>query len=156
MGLSLQFVCGNSAEILHAVDTDDFDFIESLESNNKLADFSLHLEPRNLDTLIQVVSAATKIEVSGLREHLLFDSTAIDKIDVGAMKVSPTITRLFASIPEDDAESIARKWYQKLAESYPLEQIEYSQDAAQSVQRMITVCKHSFQNNKDLVHIWFL
>ncbi len=72
MGLSLQFVIGDKTEILNAVRHFDFDVIEKLESENKLADFSLHLIADDLNLLVKSANEELGEEPFGLREHLDF------------------------------------------------------------------------------------
>lgn len=73
MGLTLQFALGTKDAILDAVRDDDFDYLYRLEEAGLLADFSLHLVPRDLDSLVQAASATSAIKADSLRVHLLFN-----------------------------------------------------------------------------------
>ena len=155
MGLTLQFAIGMAEQIIEAVANDDFDFLDHLETEKRLADFSLHLQPKDLDTLVNLIAISTKSPVKSLREHLLFDQPCVDEPDKGAIKVSPIITKLFASQNESNSTSIAKEWYRKMAEIYPGEGIEYSENGGEAVRKMIEICQQASFANLDLIHIWF-
>jgi len=156
MGLTLQFAIGKAEQIIEAVKNDDFDYLDQLESLNRRADFSLHLQPKDLDTLVNLVTSSTITPINSLREYLLFEQFCVDEPDKGAIKVSPVIIQVFALQDESNASLIAKEWYRKMAENYPDEEIEYSEDGAEAVRKMISICKLASFADMDLIHIWYL
>jgi hypothetical protein len=156
MGLTLQFAVGPKDVILDAIRDEDFHYLESLEEAGDFADFSLHLEPRDLDYLVRVASSTSGGEVKSLREHLLFDESAVDEQDRGGVLVSNEIVLLFSHLNPKDGESIAKAWYKQLSLAYPEETIEYDDDAGRATTQLIGVCKKAKAGYGALVHIWFL
>ena len=54
MGLTLEFLIGDEDRLIEAVNDLDFDLLDSSVTDR--ADFTLHIEPRDLDTLSEVSS----------------------------------------------------------------------------------------------------
>lgn len=82
VGLTLQFVVGDKDEILDAVEQSDFDFIHRLQNEKRLADFSLHLIPDDLNLLVNAAAELLGERLFGLRENLDLSEYGVDAADV--------------------------------------------------------------------------
>lgn len=154
MGLSLQFVIGNRTEILNAIRQFDFDFIEKLESENKLADFSLHLIPNDLNLLVNSANEALDETPFGLRENLDFSEHFVDSEDGGATLVSPKVSVLFSRFDRSKVRGLADRWVEKMEKMHN-EKIGVNPEIMNSIDQLIGISKKSIEQNLDLIHIWF-
>jgi hypothetical protein len=116
MGLILQFYIGNKDEIVDAVAYEDFVVLEELEHGNKLADFSLHIEPNDLNLLLEVIAEYKGQNKISLRENLDTEKCFFDETDRGAYFVKPIIQSLVSNCSVNDIAGIAQLWYAKLSE----------------------------------------
>jgi len=155
MGLTLQFAIGEKQQIIDAVRNFDFDFLEQLESENKLADFSLHIEPNDLNLLVNAATELINVEAFGLREHLDTTQHYVDSQDGGAFLVDKVITSLFAKLNESDADEITNMWFQKMADEHN-EELEVNDDAIKAVLKLIVISKIAQELDLELIHIWYL
>lgn len=155
MGLTLQFAIGKKQDIINAVENFDFDFIDKLESENRLADFSLHLIPNDLNFLVNCASELKGKPMLDLRENLDTQAFFIDSEDGGAYFVNPIISSLFSEFDKSDVTEIANKWFDKMRVAHN-EELEISEAALVAIQKLISISKEAKNLNLDLVHIWFL
>ncbi len=154
MGLSLQFVIGDKTEILNAVRHFDFDVIEKLESENKLADFSLHLIADDLNLLVKSANEELGEEPFGLREHLDFSEHFVDSEDGGATLVNQRVSVLFSRFDKNQANELAIRWVEKMEKAHQ-EEIGVNPHIVNAIERLIEISKISVDQKLDLVHIWF-
>jgi len=68
MGLTLSFIIGSSTTILEALAADDYDLM--YDNITKEADFSFHLQPKDLQTLSICASNFNAKNQMGLREQM--------------------------------------------------------------------------------------
>jgi hypothetical protein len=155
MSVTLQFAIGQKQAILDAVKNSDFDFLDVLESQNQIADFSLHITPNDLNFLVNIASELRNLNSIGLREFLDTTTYFFDSEVCGAYLVNIKISTLFSEFQEDEAFEITNKWFKRMETEYN-EEILVNNDAIESVKKMIDICKKSQKDNLDLVHIWFL
>ena len=155
MGLSLQFVIGNKQTIIDAAEKFDFDLFESLKAENRLADFSLHLIPNDLNLLVNSATELKKITSFGLREYLDTQIFYFDSEESGAYLVNPVIKELFAGFDKNEANMVTNLWFNKMRIEHN-EDLEVTKDAIEAVEKLITICKNAQILNEDLVHIWSL
>jgi hypothetical protein len=157
MGLSLQFALGKSDEIIQAVANEDFDFINLLDEEGNIADFSLHLSPKDFDLLLNSASSLLGIDqIIELRSNLDFHTHYFDTIDRGASLINETIPQLFSQFDLIDAKKVTEIWYSKLQFTYPTEDIEMSSYAIEAVKKLILISKRCLLEEKQLVYLWFL
>lgn len=154
MGLTLQFAVGDKQQIIDAVKRFDFDFLDQLESENKMADFSLHIEPNDLNFLVGSAAELINIGEFGLRECLDTTKFYFDSEEGGAYFVDTTIIHLFSRFNENDARNITHKWFQKMTAEYE-QDTPVNDDAIQAVEALIAISKDAQEQNLDLVHIWY-
>lgn len=156
MGLKLQFFIGDKDNIVNAVADEDFDILEELEDQGDFADFSLHLSPKDLNVLINIISSHLSDDSFGLRENLDTEDCYFDENDRGAFYVKDMVKNLIAKTSEKDAAIYASRWYNKLSEEYPDEHIGDSSMAEQPISDLIRICQIALKEDKCLVHVWFL
>ncbi|HMI63974.1 MAG TPA: hypothetical protein VK518_23820 [Puia sp.] len=154
MGLTLQFAIGEKQTIIDSVERADFDFLYQLESENRIADFSLHIMPNDLNFLVNSATELKHITVFGLREYLDTTNFYFDSEDGGAYFVDTAITSLFAKFNESDAPGLTYKWFGKLTVEYN-EDIVVNDDAIDAVRKLILISKQAQEQHLDLIHIWF-
>ena len=154
MGLTLQFAIGNKQTIIGAIERSDFDFLLQLESENKIADFSLHIVPNDLNFLVNSATEILHITVFGLREYLDTTNFYFDSEDGGAYFVDTAITNLFAKFNESDAPELTYKWFQKMTVEYN-EDLVVNDDAIEAVRKLILISKEAQEQHLDLIHIWY-
>jgi len=155
MGLTLQFAVGEKQPIITAVERFDFDFLNQLESENKLADFSLHIEPNDLNFLVNSATELLNIGLFGLREFLDTTKFYFDSEEGGAYLVGAPVVSLFSKFNENAAAELTHKWFEKMTAEYEQETV-VSDDAIEAVRKLIAISKKAQEQNLDLVHIWFL
>ena len=150
MGLSLKFVTGPAREILEALEACDFDEVERL--TEKEADFSFHLEPRDLQTLSECAAPYTSLPIGTFRDALV---CYLDEADCGFFIVGDSWVDAMATVGIDNARELAVKWFEKLAENYPDEQIGAPPaEAEQAVRDLIELCRYAVKHTKPVMHIW--
>lgn len=155
MGLSLQFAIGNKGTIINAAEKFDLDFFDNMEAQNRLADFSLHLIPNDLNLLVNSATEIRNIATFGLREYLDTEIFCFDSEEFGAYLVNPIIKDLFADFNNKEGNLLTNKWFDKMISTHN-EDLEVTQDAIEAVEKLISICKEAKMSNLDLVHIWYL
>jgi hypothetical protein len=155
MGLTLQFAIGEKQIIIDAAERFDFDFLHQLESENKLADFSLHFVPNDLNFLVNSATELMNIPLFGLREYLDTTNFYFDSKGGGAYFVNPVVTSLFSKFNENDALGLTSIWFRKMTIEYKEEMV-VNDDAIEAVRKLILISKQAQEQDLDLIHIWFL
>ncbi len=155
MGLTLQFAVGDKHQIIDAVKSFNFDFLEQLESESKLADFSLHLEPNDLNFLVGSATELLRVGEFGLRECLDTTKFYFDSEAGGAFFVDTAIIDLFSRFNKNDARDLTHKWFEKMTAQHG-EDVPVNDDAIGAVEALIAITKDAQEQNLDLVHIWYL
>ena len=155
MGLTLQFAIGKKQTIIDAVERSDFDFLYQLESENKIADFSLHIVPNDLNFLVNSATELINITVFGLREYLDTTNLYFDSEEGGAYFVDTAITSLFSKFNESDAPELTYKWFEKMTVEYKEDTV-VNDDAIEAVRKLISISKQAQEQHLDLIHIWYL
>lgn len=155
MGLSLLFAIGDKETIIDAAEKFDLDFFDKLETENKLADFSLHLIPDDLNFLVNSATELREITSFGLREYLDTETFYFDSEERGAFLVNPIIKILFADFNENEAGKITNQWFNKMRKEHN-ENLEVTDEAIVAVAKLISISKEAEASNMDLMHIWYL
>lgn len=150
MGLSLQFLIGAPKEMLDALSECDYDKIDLLTEMK--ADFSLHLQPRDLQTLSDCAAKFTKKSLKPFRTALV---CYFDEADRGYFIIDDDWVSAMATVDTHKSKTITAKWFKQMAELYPNEQIgEPNPDAETAVCDLIKLCKHAALYRKPVIHIW--
>ena len=155
MGLTLQFAIGKKQTIIDAVERFDFDFLYQLESENKIADFSLHILPNDLNFLVNSATEMINVTVFGLREYLDTTDFFFDSEERGAYFVDAAIINLFLRFSVSDAPVLTYKWFEKMTAEYKDNTV-VNDDAIEAVRKLISISKQAHEERLDLIHIWYL
>lgn len=150
MGLSLQFLIGSPKEMLDALSECNYVGLNRL--TEKKADFSLHLQPRDLQMLSD---CAASYAVQPLKPFRTALTCYLDEADRGYFLVHNDWVDAMATIDIGGYKELAAKWFEQMAENYPNEQIgEPSAAAEKAVYELIELCKYAVQFEKPVIHIW--
>src|SRR6476646_1780301 len=104
MGLSLLFYSGNAEEIGKAVMDLEFENLDKVPH----ADLSLHIQPKDLDSLSREAAAVlgnSPVLLSGCIELVL-----VDEVDRGALLVKNEWVNQFAMIQPNLCEELVKRW----------------------------------------------
>ena len=150
MGLSLQFLIGAPKELLDALTECDYDRIDLLTEIK--ADFSLHLQPKDLQILSDCAAKFTKKFLKPFRTALV---CYFDESDRGYFLLHDDWVSAIATIDTQKSKTITAKWFERMTEIYPNEQIgEPNPNAETAVCDLIKLCKHAALYRKPVIHIW--
>jgi len=155
MGLTLQFVIGNKEAIFNALKNFDFDSFSKLENENRLADFSLHLIPDDLNLLVNAATELYQVQNFGLRENLDTEVSYFDSEDSGAYLINSKIKTLFAAFEDKDVLPLTKKWFDKMNMLHN-DNLGLTDSAIASVKQLISICKDAERTGLDMVHTWYL
>jgi hypothetical protein len=155
MGLTLQFLVGDKKQIIESIKNEEFDFLETVEKENNMADFSLHLIPNDLNLLVNAATEMAGLQKFGLREHLDFNKNFFDSEDRGACLVNSEIKLLFSKFNNEQAVDLANAWVNKMEKEHN-EEIGVNPGIIDAIKQLIYVSKKSVERNLDLVHVWLL
>ncbi len=150
MGLSLQFLIGPPKEMLDALSECNYAGLDRL--TEKKADFSLHLQPRDLQMLSDCAASYASQPLKPFRAAL---TCYLDEPDRGYFLIQNDWVDAMATIDINEYKAIAMGWFEKMAENYPNEQIgEPSTAAEKAVHELIELCKYAVLFEKPVIHIW--
>ncbi|RZJ91511.1 MAG: hypothetical protein EOO60_07935 [Hymenobacter sp.] len=155
MGLTLQFAIGKKEQIIEAVRSFDEDFLDLQEQEGKTADFSLHILPQDLDTLVLLASIRYGSQTINLRENLDTTQYFFDAEDTGAYYVQPIVSQVFAAIESEGATELVTQWFASMSATYQ-EKITPTFEATAAVQKLLVLAKAARDEALDLVHFWWL
>lgn len=148
MGLSLIFCAGGQAEdtkkMLEALEAADYQALNQRMARK--ADFSLHLLPRDLQTLSECAAAFSSREAAPFREGL---TCYFDAEDRGFFIVSEVWEQYIAAVEAKDAKPLAEAWYQAMGLKESL-----LPEAIAAVKDLIELCQYAGQTGNPVVHIW--
>jgi hypothetical protein len=155
MGLTLEFYMGDPDAIGPAVEQFDFDALYESGIVKARADLSVHIQPKDLDTL--------SIEAAGLvgqRAVLLQESliTAIggDETDHGAFIVSSDWVSQIGSLQPSTAQELTKRWIASMALQYDDPEIRVTPAAEEAVFALISLCRYATETSTPVIHAWFL
>lgn len=152
MGLTLEFLAGDSKLLLDAVKEFDFDALYEPPACLYHADFSLHLVPRDLDSLSESFGLVMGIDPIPLRPSL---TVAIDTEDGGAMLVEDRWVAYVAKCAPDLAHQVAHRWLEEMRIAHPNEKIELTDEMTKAVTSLITLCAHASTGHRQVIHVWY-
>ena len=151
MGLTLEFYMGDPDAIGPAIEQSDFDALDKSGIVKARADLSLHIQPKDLDTL--------SIEAAGLvgrRTVLLQESLGAviggDETDHGAFIVSSDWVSQIGSLPSDKTQELTRRWIASLAKQYNDPEIRVTPAAEEAISALISLCKCAIGTSTPVIH----
>ena len=150
MGISLEFLVGAPKGILDALADADYEKLDGLIE--KEADFSLHLQPRDLQTLFDCAAQYTSKFLKPFRSALV---CYLDEADRGYFLVHDDWVDAMGTVDIRKAKELAAKWFEQMAADYPDEQLgSPTAEAETAVYKLIELCKYAVQYGKPVIHIW--
>lgn len=150
MGLNLKYLIGPPKEMLDALSECDYSKLSCLIE--KEADFSLHLQPKDLQMLSDCATQYTSQFLKPFREALV---CYFDEVDRGFFLVNDDWVNAIATINISDIKGLTVKWFEQMSKNYPNEHIGQPTAAAEkAVYELISLCKYAIQFEKPVIHIW--
>jgi hypothetical protein len=153
MGLSLEFLIGNDKKIVKAAKRLDFDLFEEENCVLRKADFSLHIEPRDLDTLSIAVAKYINSEEMILHDYL---DLVIDKSDHGLFTVHNLWVKYFSELDQSSVKKVTGTWFQEMQKQYKDEGIEITDEGIKAVNDLVVLCKDAIKEGSTVFHFWYL
>lgn len=155
MGLTLEFYVGDPEVIGPAVAEADFDLLYKSDVVKKRADFSLHIQPKDLDTLsLQVADMLGQSPV--LLQESLGDAIGGDESDHGAFLVASEWVSQVAGLQSSVSVELTKRWISEMARIYEDEQIVVTPEAEEAVSSLILLCRFAAETDTPVIHSWFL
>ena len=115
VGLTLQFLVGDTDVILQAMADFDLDKICQPEVVERCADLSLHIESRDLDSLSRCMARFNNRAPMELRSHL---KISVDSADGGALLVAEDWVSYVAAVPRVQLVPLVEDWFAKMAATH--------------------------------------
>jgi hypothetical protein len=155
MGLTLKFLAGDEhvlTEVFRGEEWYKYD-VTNPDAVLAEADFSLHLQPRDLNFLSIEVGGITGAEPMDLRSHL---SLGVDEKHRGLLRVSKAWVAYFAAVSEDSGPILAERWATKLRDFYQQPRIVVTDSMIRAINDLIVLCKQALPEQVPVVHVWWL
>ena len=151
MSLTLSFITGSTAVILESLKNDDYDLFD--ENVSKEADFSFHLQPRDLQILSLCAAEFNAQKPLNLRKQM---TVLIDNEDMGLFSMDNKWVEYIGTVPLEQSEILCNRWFEEMNRKYPKEKIELTEEAVEAVENLISICRFCIDNKQDLLHYWTL
>lgn len=153
MGLSLIFGAGKTADdtkkMLDALEAADYQSLDKLMAQK--SDFSLHLVPRDLQTLSECAAVFSSAQTAPFREGL---TCYFDAEDRGFFIVSEEWEEYIASIDPKNAKPLAEAWFQAMETNYQESVGKPTPASVTAIEDLLALCKYARQTGNPVVHIW--
>jgi hypothetical protein len=155
MGLTLEFYMGDPTTIGPAVADVDFDVLDDSSVVQERADLSLHIQPKDLDTLSREAAVLLQREPVLLQQSL-GEAIGGNESDHGAFLVAPEWVAQIGALQPDAASELTRRWMTAMAKEYDDPEIQVTPPAEAAVSSLIALCRRANQSSSPVVHAWFL
>ncbi|AFM39428.1 hypothetical protein Desaci_0360 [Desulfosporosinus acidiphilus SJ4] len=153
MGLTLEFLLGNDKLIRKASKNLDFDLFDQPGCIIKKADFSLHLAPKDLNSLSISASKFNNLNPITLREYLVL---IVNERDYGLFQVANNWINYFLKVPADNLEHLAKEWFNQMMKEHPNEKIELTAEGIEALKDLYILCEFAVNEKKSVFHFWCL
>jgi hypothetical protein len=153
VSLTLEFFVAN-AEQLHQTILDIEDEEETLNSmwpSTKRADFSLNLEPNDLELLSEEAAKMINKAVIHLRDS--FDEMISYEVGAGVCLLNAGWVAQFAAIPISSAHDLTAHWFNAMSQFHGAP-IQITSEAKASVSSLISICKQAQEDTKSIIYFW--
>ena len=155
MGLSLEFYAGDAATIGSDFSAIEFDGIRDGTRAQVYTDFSLHLQPIDLDLLSAVIAKSVGATPIELYDSLVRTVGSYGDDEGKAELVDPAWVRLIASADDSAVSNLTSDWMQLVAARCH-EDICATPDAVNAVRNLICLCQIAVRGKLDVVHTSYL
>ena len=133
----------------------DFDTLYQSGVVEVCADFSLHIQPKDLDTL-SVEAAGLLGQQPVLLQESLGEAIGGDETDNGAFLVSSDWVSQIGALQPSAASELTKRWIASTARIYDDPEIRVTPEAEKAVSALISLCKRSTETSTPVIHAWFL
>ncbi len=113
------------------------------------ADFSLHLDPTELDVLSECMGVEPLLDLLGRRVGGDGDASEANVID-------PKWVAAVGALPDSSANQLAEDWLKAVREEQGEAATEDAGDATQAVRELISLCRTAAKERCDAVFAWSL
>ena len=152
MSVSFEFYIGDYETIKTALIECDLDRLDEPNVVSGKADFSLHLEPNDLDLLSLAMGKLSGCEPMNLRTNLV---SIHDESDHGLFEVKREWIDYVSAVTEDQISDLALAWV-SAASSAHVETFEPNDDIEFAVGQLIVLCHTAKRNSDRVLHFWYL
>jgi hypothetical protein len=152
--LDFQFSTGKTEEILNAVENRNYDYLNKIESEGNLSDFSLHIDFLDIDLLLNCISTYKNLKINKFRTNFVNTENCIDQKEFGAILLNKEFIELLSTLKESDVEIVSQNWFSEMAKKYPTEEIIVTNDAKESISKLISISKLAKTENTKMIFIW--
>lgn len=155
MGMLIHFYAGDPAKIGAAFTNNDFEALRDPSIILASAEFSLHINPEDLEMLSEEAS-----QIAGLKEPLgyydsLEQNVGGDSEGSSADAMTEKWIQLFASFSDDQAPQIGSAWMKAASNEYGKD-FEVTDEVIQAISELIVVCRTALSHNTAVVNTWSL
>lgn len=154
MGLSLLFIVGDAVAIAAALRPGAHESLNQIAAAVDIADFSLHLEPRDLDRLSGALGHGGETPAQPLRPYLelLWETS-----EAGCFRVArPWAAYVAANRHRHSGAFIAAAWVAAMARAHAEPELAVTDAAIGAITRLRALCTRVASGGPDLVHAWWL
>ena len=151
MGLSLEFLLGEPHGIIGAVKEMELERLIDPAVVRRLADFSLHIIPNDLNLLSQAIGTSAGKDPIDLRP---FMKVVLDEVDRGVLTVDPVWVSYVASASSDRVAEIAEIWAVSMQHKYNDPELIAAPEVRQAVEDLIELCNEAEREGGQVLHVW--
>ena len=151
MGLTLEFIAGDKARLVTAFQECDLDAFDDPAIAVAKADLSLHILPKDLNTLSLVLAKFNGQSPIDLRSHL---TVLADEAGAGMLDVDDKWVAYAAAVPSGRAAEISEAWAERMRMEYNDPDTQATESMRASVEDLISLCKTASQGKLSVVHAW--
>lgn len=116
------------------------------------ADFSLHLEPADLDLLSLAVGDVVGVDPQPLRPAL---TVLVDGAGGGVLLASPRWVGYIAAAHAADPREVTEAWEAALSDRHGAGSTRLDKDAEDAVRELVELCFHSHHIGAHVLHWWW-
>ena len=151
MGITLEFFAGDGQRLLKAFQEADLDAFDDPSIAVVKADLSLHILPKDLNTLSLVFATFNSQPPIDLRSHL---TVLADSAEAGMLGVDTQWIAYVAAVPADRTAEISEAWAARMRHEYNDPDTQATEAMNESVADLIRLCKTACNGNLSVVHTW--
>ena len=151
MGITLEFYAGDGQRLAKAFQESDLDAFDDPSIAVAKADLSLHILPKDLNTLSIVFANFNSKAPIDLRSHL---TVLADEDGAGMLSVDNQWVAYAAAVPVDKATEISKAWAARMRDEYNDLQTQATEAMTESVADLIRLCKTARDGRLSVVHTW--
>lgn len=128
------------------------EFREFRRCIEKQPDFSLHLQPKDLQLLFDCANHFTNQLLIEFESALTY---YLDEVDRGFFIVHPSWVNAMAAIDCNHFHKLALKWFKEMKKQYPNEQMgQPTIEAEKAIADLIELCRYAVQFEKMVLYVW--